>query len=80
MNYVPIILAMTIMTKNAAEYGLTDLVPQAAMEYALDPDTAAEIIRQVSFERQTHNFEALLEVSIRGGVPLQPRLVSIRVH
>jgi hypothetical protein len=60
--------------------GLTTLGTQAAMEYALDPDTAAEIIRQVSFERQIHNFEALLEVSIRGGVPLQPRLVSIRVH
>lgn len=32
-NYVPIILAMTIMTKNAAEYGLTDVVPQAPIEY-----------------------------------------------
>jgi membrane-bound lytic murein transglycosylase D len=32
-NYVPIILAMTIMTKNAAEYGLTDVVPQTPMEY-----------------------------------------------
>jgi membrane-bound lytic murein transglycosylase D len=32
-NYVPIILAMTIMTKNAAEYGLTDVAPQAAIEY-----------------------------------------------
>jgi len=60
--------------------GLTTLGTQAAMEYALDPDTAAELIRQVSSERQVHNFEALLEVSIRGGVPLQPRLVSIRVH
>jgi hypothetical protein len=60
--------------------GLTTLGTQAAMEYALDPDTAAEIIRQVRFGKETHNFEALLEVSIRGGVPLQPRLVSIRVH
>jgi hypothetical protein len=60
--------------------GLTTLGTQAAMEYALDPDTVAELIRQVSSERQVHNFEALLEVSIRGGVPLQPRLVSIRVH
>jgi len=32
-NYVPIILAMTIMTKNAAEYGLTDLNPDPALEY-----------------------------------------------
>ncbi len=32
-NYVPIILAMTIMTKNAAEYGLTDVVPESPIEY-----------------------------------------------
>jgi hypothetical protein len=60
--------------------GLTTLGTQAAMEYALDPDTAAELMRQVSFKNQIRNFEALLEVSIRGGVPLQPRLVSVRVH
>jgi hypothetical protein len=60
--------------------GLTTLGTQAAMEYALEPDTVTELMRQVSFGKQTHDFEALLEVSIRGGVPLQPRLVSIRVH
>jgi membrane-bound lytic murein transglycosylase D len=32
-NYVPIILAMTIMTKNAKEYGLEEVVPQAPLEY-----------------------------------------------
>jgi membrane-bound lytic murein transglycosylase D len=32
-NYVPIILAMTIMSKNAAEYGLDQIVPDAALEY-----------------------------------------------
>ena len=32
-NYVPIILAMTIMTKNAKEYGLDNLVPQSPVEY-----------------------------------------------
>ncbi len=32
-NYVPIILAMTIMSKNAAEYGLEDLTPDAPLEY-----------------------------------------------
>lgn len=32
-NYVPIILAMTIMSKNAAEYGLTEVVPEAPVEY-----------------------------------------------
>jgi membrane-bound lytic murein transglycosylase D len=32
-NYVPIILAMTIMTKNAKEYGLDDVFPQSPLEY-----------------------------------------------
>lgn len=32
-NYVPIILAMTIMAKNAAEYGLEGVVPEAPLEY-----------------------------------------------
>jgi membrane-bound lytic murein transglycosylase D len=32
-NYVPIILAMTIMTKNAKEYGLEGVVPEAPLEY-----------------------------------------------
>lgn len=32
-NYVPIILAMTIMTKNAAEYGLDEVVPDAPLDY-----------------------------------------------
>ncbi len=60
--------------------GLTTLGTQAAVEYALAPDTAAELMRRASFGGGVHNFEALLEVNIRGGVPLQPRLVSIRVH
>ncbi len=32
-NYVPIILAMTIMSKNAAEYGLEGIVPDSPLEY-----------------------------------------------
>ncbi len=32
-NYVPIILAMTIMAKNAPEYGLDHITPDAPMEY-----------------------------------------------
>jgi membrane-bound lytic murein transglycosylase D len=40
-NYVPIILAMTIMTKNAKEYGLDDVVPQAPLEYDTVEMTAA---------------------------------------
>ncbi|HWF09162.1 MAG TPA: transglycosylase SLT domain-containing protein [Bryobacteraceae bacterium] len=32
-NYVPIILAMTIMSKNAQAYGLDQVLPDAAIEY-----------------------------------------------
>ena len=32
-NYVPIILAMTIVAKNAPEYGIYDLTPEKAIEY-----------------------------------------------
>ena len=32
-NYVPIILAMTIMEKNAAEYGIRDIQPDPVLEY-----------------------------------------------
>jgi membrane-bound lytic murein transglycosylase D len=32
-NYVPIILAMTIMTKNPGEYGLSDVMPEPPVEY-----------------------------------------------
>jgi membrane-bound lytic murein transglycosylase D len=32
-NYVPIILAMTIMSKNAAAYGLDQITPDAPIEY-----------------------------------------------
>jgi hypothetical protein len=60
--------------------GLTTLGTQAAVEYVLEPATAAELMRQVSFGKKVHNFEALLEVNIRGGVPLQPQLVSLRLH
>lgn len=60
--------------------GLTTWGTQAAVEYVLEPATAAELMRQVSFGKKLHNFEAVLEVSIRGGVPLQPQLVSLRVH
>lgn len=60
--------------------GLTTLGTQAAVEYVLEPGTVAELMQQVSPDKKVHNFEALLEVSIRGGVPLQPRLVSVRVH
>lgn len=32
-NYVPLIVAMTIMVKNARDYGIQDIVPDAPLEY-----------------------------------------------
>lgn len=40
-NYVPIILAMTIMTKNAKEYGLEGVVPQPPLDYDVVEMTSA---------------------------------------
>ncbi len=60
--------------------GLTTLGTEAAVEYAASPETAAELLRYVAADGKLHNFEALLEVNINGGVPLQPKLLSIRVH
>jgi membrane-bound lytic murein transglycosylase D len=40
-NYVPIILAMTIMAKNASEYGLDQVVPDQPLEYDTVKVTAA---------------------------------------
>ncbi len=40
-NYVPIILAMTIMTKNAKEYGLEGVVPHPPLDYDVVEMTSA---------------------------------------
>jgi len=37
-------------------------------------------MKQIAPDGKVHNFEALLEVDISGGVPLQPKLVTLRVH
>ncbi len=60
--------------------GLTTLGTQAAVEYASNPETATDLLRHATIGGKVHNFEALLEVSINGGVPLQPKLLTIRVH
>jgi len=60
--------------------GLTTLGTQAAVEYASNPEDVAELLRYATPDGKVHNFEALLEVSISGGVPLQPKLLSLRIH
>jgi hypothetical protein len=61
--------------------GLTTLGTQAAVEYASRKESLAELLRLVSSPTgEIRPFEALLAVTLEGGVPLQSKLVSIRVH
>lgn len=61
--------------------GLTTLGTQAAAEYACRPESVAELLKTGNFPKgQLKSFEAVLEVTIGGGVPLQTKLVAIRVH
>lgn len=61
--------------------GLTTFGTQAAVEYVCHPETTAELLKQITDSRgQIHFFEAVLETTIGGGVPLETHLVTIRVH
>ena len=61
--------------------GLTTLGTQAAVEYASRKESLAELLKLVSSPTgEIRPFEALLAVTLEGGVPLQSKLVSIRVH
>jgi hypothetical protein len=61
--------------------GLTTLGTQAAVEFTCRKDSAAELLKEVSNPKgDMRPFEALLEVTLEGGVPLQSKLISVRVH
>ena len=61
--------------------GLTTLGTQAAADYVCRADSTADLLRQITGPKgEIRPFEALLETTIGGGVPLQTRLVTIRVH
>jgi hypothetical protein len=61
--------------------GLTTLGTQAAVEFACRKDSVAELLKKVTNpEGEMRPFEALLEVTLEGGVPLQSKLISVRVH
>jgi hypothetical protein len=61
--------------------GLTTLGTQAAVEYASRPDSAAELLKVATGPNgAVRPFEALLETTIVGGVPLEMRLITIHVH
>jgi hypothetical protein len=61
--------------------GLTTLGTQAAVEFTCRKDSAGELLKTVSNPKgEMRPFEALLEVTLEGGVPLQSKLISVRVH
>jgi len=61
--------------------GLTTLGTQAAVEFASRPDGAAELLKAATGpDGKVQPFEALLETTIIGGVPLEVRLLTIHVH
>ena len=61
--------------------GLTTFGTQAAVDYVCQPETAAELLKKITGPKgDILPFEAVLQTSIVGGVPLNTRLVTIRVH
>ncbi len=72
-NYVPIIVAMTIMVKNAGEYGLTDIDPDPPLEYDTVEMTAPTHLALISdltespvYELQSLNPALLKNVAPEG--------------
>ena len=77
-NYVPIILAMTIMEKNAAEYGLENITPEQPVEYDSVDTTSVTSLALVSDLTETPASElATLNPAVLRGVA--PANYSIRV-
>lgn len=61
--------------------GMTTYGTQAAVEYICRSDSVAELLHSVpSPNGQMGSFEAILETNIRGGVPLQARLIAIHAR
>jgi hypothetical protein len=61
--------------------GLTTFGTQAAVDYVCQPDTAAMLLKKITGPKgEIRFFEAVLQTDIGGGVPLQTRLVTVRVH
>lgn len=61
--------------------GLTTFGTQAALDFATDPQDVKELFRAAGFGKGTvRPFDALLETTITGGVPVQTRLVTVHAH
>jgi hypothetical protein len=61
--------------------GLTTFGTQAAVDFVCNPDTVGQLLKKITGTKgEIRPFEAVLQTTIGGGVPLQTRLVTIRVH
>ncbi len=61
--------------------GLTTFGTQAAVDYVCRPESAAELLGLITTPKgEIRPFEAVLETTIAGGVPLQTRLITLRLH
>lgn len=61
--------------------GLTTFGTQAAVDFATNPESVDQLFRAAGFAKGTlRPFEALLETTVTGGVPVQTRLVTVHTH
>jgi hypothetical protein len=61
--------------------GLTTFGTQAAVDFVCNPDTVSQLLAKIRGPKgQIRPFEAVLQTTIGGGVPLETRLLTIRVH
>jgi hypothetical protein len=61
--------------------GLTTFGTQAAVDFATNPEDVDQLFRAAGFKSGTiRPFEALLETTITGGVPVETKLVTVHTH
>jgi hypothetical protein len=61
--------------------GLTTFGTQAAVDFVCQPDNVALLLKKITGPKgEIRPFEAVLQTTIGGGVPLQTRLITVRVH
>ncbi|MHB1701377.1 MAG: hypothetical protein ACYCSN_14830 [Acidobacteriaceae bacterium] len=61
--------------------GLTTMGTQAAVDFACRPEGAKELVHLATRPDGTiHPFEAVIETTLGGGVPIQAKLVAMHVH
>jgi membrane-bound lytic murein transglycosylase D len=77
-NYVPIILAMTIMAKNAPEYGLDRINPEAAIQYDTVQTSAPTSLALISdvVDQPISELQQLNPALLRG---IAPEHFAVRV-